>query len=113
MNDSIPKSIKKQIKALSIEAYECELKNHLESLYSLFLEWKNKELSSGELSFRIHEYDKGPSKELYGRYNTLEPDMLVGFAIGNNILSETEIPEELMPYLENSIKFSREIKNQY
>jgi len=105
MDHSIPKHIKKKLREFSTEAYERELNIHLEELYLLFNEWKDKKISGGELSHRLYEYNQGASKKLFGKYNTLDANMLVGFAVENGVLTENEIPDELLPYIGRSVKF--------
>jgi hypothetical protein len=53
-------------------------------------------ISSGELSYRVHQYETGPSRELYKRYNGDLPDMMVAYAIAAGILPEAEVPAELL-----------------
>jgi hypothetical protein len=51
------------------EAYERELHRELTKLDQSFAEWRNGTISSGELSHRIHQYETGPSRELFKHYN--------------------------------------------
>ena len=99
-----PKNIRRKIKELSYQAYERELRENLGILYSKFKEWDNNELKSGELSDLIHEFHHGPSREMYKYYNTVDPEMAVGRAIVLEYFSAEEIPEELYPYISNSIE---------
>ena len=105
-----PKNIRRKIKELSLKAYEIELRKHLEKLYNNFKDWDNDKLKSGELSDLIHEFHHGPSREMYNYYNTVDPGMAVGRAIVLEYLSSEEIPEEVYPFISNSIEF---YKSQY
>ena len=105
-----PKNIRRKLKELSLKAYETELRMHLGELYNHFKEWDKNELKSAELSDFIHQFHHGPSREMYNYYNTVNPDMAVGRAIALEYFSSEEIPEDVYPYIANSIEF---YKRQY
>jgi len=48
------------------EAYERELHRELSKLEGSFRQWQNEEIGSGELSYRLHQYEVGPSREFRG-----------------------------------------------
>lgn len=100
-----PKNIRRKIKELSLKAYEVELRENLGKLYHKFKAWDNNKLKSGELSDLIHEFHDGPSQEMYKYYNTVDPEMAVGRAIVLNYYASEEIPEEVFPFISNSIEF--------
>jgi hypothetical protein len=89
------------------EAYERELHRELSKLDNSFTEWRNGAISSGELSYRIHQYETGPSRELYRRYNSGSDDMSVAYAIVVGILDEEEVPVELREALSGPIDLFR------
>ncbi|MDZ7725656.1 MAG: hypothetical protein U5R06_23240 [candidate division KSB1 bacterium] len=62
--------LKKELRHLKIEAYERELAGYMQELYKKFQSWKNGNMSAGELSHHIHEYDSGPSRQLFHYYNS-------------------------------------------
>ena len=64
-----PKKIKRLLREYAIEAHEPELHRELKKLDQSFVEWRNGTIDSGELSYRVHQYEVGPSKELYKQYN--------------------------------------------
>jgi hypothetical protein len=100
-----PKKIKKLIREYMIEAYERELHRELTKLEVSFEQWRNNEISNGEFSYRIHQYEVGPSKELYKKYNDGEADMNVAYAITVGILNRDEVPAELLENLSNTLNF--------
>ena len=110
--DNSSKSSRKKIKSLAIQAYENELKIYLKDLFKKFQEWNSKNISSGELSYLIHEYDRGPSKDMFSFYNNVDPEIAIARTVVYNFLSEDEIPEELLPLLSNRIEFYRNQKNE-
>jgi cupin superfamily acireductone dioxygenase involved in methionine salvage len=100
-----PKSIKKLIRQFMTEAYERELHRELTKLEVSFEQWRSNEISSGEFSYRIHQYEIGPSKELYKKYNYGEADMNVAYAIATEILNRDEVPAELLESLAGPLSF--------
>ena len=64
-----PKNIKRLLRKYMIEAYERELFRELSKLDQSFAEWRDGQICSGELSSRVHQYEVGPSRELYKKYN--------------------------------------------
>jgi hypothetical protein len=94
-----------QPKRLLIEAYENELTIELTKLATKFNEWKEGEISAGELSHLIHEYDTGPSRDMFKFYNNVAPTIVVGRAVAEGLLKEEDIPEEIWPYIQNTVQF--------
>jgi len=107
-----PKNIKKLIRQYLVEAYEIELHRELTKLDQSFSEWRNGSISSGELSHRIHQYEIGPSRELYKRYNHGDADLNVAYAIVAGVLDPAGIPAELLAALERPLSFYRSLKDQ-
>ena len=101
-----PKRIKKLLREYLIEAYERELHRELTLLEGSFEEWRQGKISSGELSYRIHQYEVGPSRELYKKYDEDSlTEMMVAYAIVAGILKRDEIPQELLEALEKPLSF--------
>ena len=100
-----PKRIKKLIREYMIEAYERELHRELTKLEISFEQWRNNEISNGEFSYRIHQYEVGSSKELYKKYNYGEADMNVAYAIAVGILNREEVPAVLLESLAGPLSF--------
>ncbi len=63
------KNIKRLLREYMMEAYDRELHRELAKLDRSFAEWRDGKLGSGELSYRVHQYELGPSRELYKKYN--------------------------------------------
>lgn len=102
-----PKRIKRLLREYVMEAYERQLHRALTKLDASFEEWRRGEISSGELSYRVHQYDRGPSRELYRTYNQGWDDANVAYAIVVGILAEEEVPEELRAAIEGPIEMFR------
>ena len=52
-----PKNIKRLLREFMVEAYERELHRELLKLDQSFAEWRDDQISSGELSSRVHQYE--------------------------------------------------------
>jgi hypothetical protein len=102
---SYPKAIKRLLREYLAEAHERELHRELTKLDESFAEWRTGAISSGELDHRIHEYKRGPARELYKRYHHGEADLSVAYAIVTGILPEEEMPAELLEALERQLGF--------
>jgi hypothetical protein len=107
-----PKKIKRLLREWMTEAYERELHRELTKLDQTFGEWRSGKISSGELSYRIHQYERGPSRELFTRYNEGEQDMNVAYAIVVGILHRDEIPVELLEAIERPVNFYESMKER-
>jgi hypothetical protein len=107
-----PKRIKRLLRDWLTVAYERELHRELTKLDRSFEEWRQGQIGSGELSHRIHQYDTGPSRELYRRYNYGEQDMSVAYAIVIGILNRDEVPPDLLQALERLVEFYQSMKDR-
>jgi hypothetical protein len=99
------KRIKRLLREYSMEAHERELHRELTKLDQSFVEWRNGEIGSGELSHRVHQWDTGPSRRLFKRYNYGSQDMNVAYAIAIGILDKDEVDAELLEAIGGTIGF--------
>jgi hypothetical protein len=99
------KRIKRLLREYSMEAHERELHRELTKLDQSFAEWRNGEIDSGELSYRVRQWDTGPSRQLFKRYNDGSDDMNVAYAIVVGILDEDEVDAELLEAIGGTIDF--------
>lgn len=100
-----PKNIKRLLREFMVEAYERDLHRELLKLEQSFSEWRDGQISSGELSYRVHQYETGPSRDLYSKYNVSYHDMNVASAIVAGILKREEIPGELLEAISSLLAF--------
>jgi hypothetical protein len=107
-----PKRVKRMIREWMIEAYERELHRELGRLDESFAAWRRGDISSGEMSHRIHGWETGPSRWLYKHYNHGPQDMSVAYAIVLGILDEEEVTLELMEATRNAIAFYRSLQER-
>lgn len=94
------------------EAYEIELHRELLKLETSFKKWKAGEISNGELSYRVHEYEQGPSRELYKKYNYGEDDFNVAYAIVTGLLDNENIPDEFINEISGVLSFYQDMKER-
>jgi len=107
-----PRRIKRLLREWMIEAYERELHRELVGLEASMAEWRSGDISSGEMSHRIHEWEKGPSRALFRQYNRGPQDMSVAYAIVVEILDEEEVPAELLEAIKGPMEFFRSMQER-
>ena len=105
MKEAYPKNFKRLLHEWKAEAHERELCRELTKLDRYFAQWRVGEIGSGELSIRVHEYEVGPSRELFKRYNNGQHDFNVAYAIVTGILGRDEVPAEILEALERHLAF--------
>jgi hypothetical protein len=93
---------------LARKAYERELARALDELAAEFDAWRAGEIDADDLDHMIHAYHQGPSRELFGIYDNLEPALLVGRAVVIDLLPKGAIPKEVWPYIEEWIAVYRQ-----
>ena len=107
-----PKSIKRLLNQYLGEAYERELQRELTKLERSFTLWRGGQIGSGELSERVHQYERGPARALYQRYNSGEKDMTLAYMIIGGVLPREEIPAELLEALTRPLGFYQSLKDR-
>jgi hypothetical protein len=107
-----PKKIKRLLREYMVEAYERELHRELVKLDQSFAEWRDGKIGSGELSHRVHQYEAGPSRKLYKKYNYSYHDANVAYAIATDILKRDEIPAELLEAISSLLAFYQSLKEK-
>jgi hypothetical protein len=83
----------------------------LAKLEKSFEAWRDGKINSGELSYRIHQYETGASRELFNKYNEGENDFNVAYAIITGILNRQDIPEELVEAIDKQLSFYESLKD--
>jgi len=107
-----PKPIKRLLNQYLGEAYERELQRELTKLERSFSEWRAGQIGSGELSNRVHQYERGPSRALYKRYNSGQRDMTLAYVIVGGVFRREEIPDELLEALTGPLSFYQSLKDK-
>lgn len=99
------KRTKKLIREFKMKAHEEELRRALGPLSESFDRWKEGRVSSGELAELIHEFNRGPARDLFKNYNGPMVDFMLAGAIAHGILDRAEIPGELLEALAGLIEY--------
>jgi len=103
--ERLPKRIEWQLKQLVGQAYENELSQELGRLAAQVDEWRAKRLKASELAQLIHEADTGRLRDLHKGYDTPYHKVLVAGALQRGLLQESDVPDEMWPYLQNAMAF--------
>lgn len=101
------KSVRKRMRELVAVAYERELSRELGKLAEKFELWKEDKLDSFELSERIHKFHNGAARKIYGKYNDIEPDIALAYALIAGLISDEECPPEIVDNLREIGKILR------
>ena len=104
----LTKSLKRELREQSMLAHEEELHRALLPLAEKFEQWRQGQVESGELALIIRDWDLGPQKELFKKYNYGIKEMNVAHAIVTGILEERKVDAELLRALEQQLAFYRE-----
>ena len=108
----ITKAERARLRTLAQEAWESELRDALNELFEDFGKWADDGMSAFDLSDRIHEFHNGVSRELYGRYTTLSPEIVVSRAVALKIVREDALGETLLEKLTQRIESFREMLDE-
>jgi len=106
------KQVKRLLREWAAEAHERELHRELERLDESMAEWRRGDIGSGEMSHRIHEWERGPSRALFKWYNSGLLDTAVAYAIVVGILDEQEVPGEVLESVGNAMAFYRGLQER-
>ena len=109
MMRDFPKPMKKIIRHYLSIAYERELRRELTKLDKCFETWRKGNITSFDLSDNVLRYCRGPGRKLAKQNNDSPEDMQVAYAIATGILSEDEVPPELLKALSRQLSFYREM----
>jgi hypothetical protein len=110
VSDPAPKLTKReraQLRQLAGLAWEAELESELEELFEDFLKWADDGMDAFNLSEKIHKFHNGISRELYGRYTGLDPEITVPRAVALGIVGEVELGDVLLRKLSPQIEAYR------
>ena len=98
------KHIRKEIRALTAQAYENHLSSELDKLHQEFERWKSGRQSAWDVSDAIHHFYTGASRELFGLYKDNKfQDLVIARAIVQGFLSSEDLSQELSELLQSDI----------
>lgn len=102
-----PKAIRAQFRELIGLAHERELAAALEGLASRFDAWRQGTLDPFELNQLVHEYHRGPSVEIWKRYDDTDPEVTLAQAIARGVLREDEVSPEVFEIVAHLVETFR------
>ena len=109
MRNDHQKVQRQRIRELAAIAHERELARELGAVELEFSRWRRGEIDAHELREIIHAFHDGPARRLYSVYNGDLLEMAVGAAIARGVLTEEELPPEMIEVLRRHIDFAREM----
>jgi hypothetical protein len=108
MKNDPQKMQRQRVRELAALAHERELSRELGTVEVEFSRWRRGEIDAHELCGRIHEFHNGAARRLYSLYNGDFLDMVIGAAIARGVLSEKDVPPEMVEVLRRHVDFARE-----
>ncbi|MFW6161369.1 MAG: hypothetical protein ACODAJ_01290 [Planctomycetota bacterium] len=87
---------KRILRRLAAEAYRRELEQALAKLEKHFAAWRSGEIDAFKLEQRIHEFHNGIARDLWKRYEQLNPNLSLPRAVAVGVLVREEVPSELL-----------------
>ena len=113
MEREIPKPVKRILRDLADRAHEFALRNALKDLSNDFDQWKQGEVDSFELAHRIHRFHQGPDRQIHLRYTrSVDLPYLVVQSVHEGLLEREAIPQEALPYLEETFELFHEMEDR-
>jgi hypothetical protein len=104
-----PQKVQRQrIRELAALAHARELARELGAVEAEFSRWRRGEINAHELCELIHVFHNGAARRLHSVYNGDLLEMVVGAAIARGVLTEEEVPSEMVDGLRRHIDFARE-----
>lgn len=101
----LTKAQRKHLRSLSGKAYERELSQALDDLFSRFQLWKKGDLPPWDLNQEIHEFHDGRSRDLYRLYiMNYDPIFCVAYALAKEIIGIDEVHENCRAMLQPEVE---------
>ena len=93
------KSEMRILRRLAEGAWESELRELLEQLQNAFVEWQEGELTSFQLSDKIHEFHDEDARDLFKFYTNPHPSNAVAHALVYGHIDPSDVPDALLKKL--------------
>lgn len=113
MERELPKPVRRILRDLADKAHEFALRNALKELSGDFDQWKRGDFDSFELAHRIHRFHQGPDRQIHLRYTRgVDLPYLVVQSVREGLIQRETIPEEALPYLEETFELFQEMDDR-
>ena len=103
--NQLSKKVENEFRELMGIIYEREIASHMNELQEKFKDWKAGKITAGELSVLIHQYDRGPSSEMFSRYNHVDPQISVARGLFKGLLKREEISDEAYGFIKDLVEY--------
>ncbi len=103
--NQLSKKIENEFRELMKKAYEREIASYMHELHEKFKDWEAGKISAGELSVLIHQYDRGPSSDMFSQYNHVDPQISVARGLFKGLLKREEISDEAYGFIKDLVEF--------
>ncbi len=103
----ISKKDRKALRRWAATAYDRELGLELTKLSAAIEAWRRGERTPHAVADEIHEYHDGVARDLFRFYTRADPASAVAQALVAGIVSEGELPADLITALEPLLTFHR------
>ena len=103
----ISKKNRKALRHWATLAYDRELGSELAKLGAAIEAWRSGERSPRAVTEEIHQFHDGVARDLFRFYTRADPAGAVAQAIVAGIITEVELPSELLAPLEPLVQFHR------
>jgi len=105
----IPKRLRRELRQLATKAEEAELRAALQPLANDFKRWESGAIDSFDLKALIQDFHQVAGREIYLRYDTPDPSLMVANAIVLGMLDPAAVSPELMTELARMIEFQKSL----
>lgn len=113
VNGELPKSVKRILKDLAVQAHKNALTSALEELARDVDLFRKSEIDCFELAHRVHQFHEGPDRQIHLRYTrSLDLPYLIVQSVREGLIAREEIPEEAMEHLESTFALFRELDSK-
>ncbi|MGH7454247.1 MAG: hypothetical protein ACRENG_23030 [bacterium] len=107
----ISKKAKRQLRLLAGIAYERELRAALKPVEQALADMHAGKCDAFAVSEIIHHFHQNEARDLWVRYNRMDPDFSVSAALLDNIISPEEIPAEVRQWFIERAELLRKVRS--
>jgi hypothetical protein len=107
----ISKKAKRQLRELADVAYERELRAALKPVEQAFADMHAGKCDAFAVAEAIHQFHQKPARELWARYNQMEPEFCIITAMLDNVISLEEIPVEVRHWFVERAELLRKVRS--
>jgi hypothetical protein len=107
----ISKKVKHRLRALAGIAYERELRAALKPVEQALADMHSGKRDAFAVTEAIHQFHQKPARELWVRYDQMEPEFSIATALLDNVISREEIPAEVRQWFIERAELLRKVRS--